>query len=103
MKALAGQTGKATEEIAATIDALGGEAEEVIGRIEAGAKASGEARASVSRIESSLANVGSLVEEVDKQNDVIARSTGTISSSACGTGKKVTRPVASSSQFCLVR
>ena len=79
VKSLASDTRKATEEIAATIDALGGEAEEVIGRIEAGAKASGEARASVARIESSLANVGSLVEEVDKQNDVIARSTGTIS------------------------
>lgn len=79
VKSLASDTRKATEEIAATIDALGGEAEEVIGRIEAGAKASGEARASVSRIESSLANVGNLVEEVDKQNDVIARSTGTIS------------------------
>jgi methyl-accepting chemotaxis protein len=59
---------------------LGGEAEVVITRIEAGAKASGEARASVARIESSLSNVGALVEEVDKQNDVIARSTGTISS-----------------------
>jgi methyl-accepting chemotaxis protein len=79
VKSLASDTRKATEEIAATIDALGGEAEEVIGRIEAGAKASGEARASVARIESSLANVGNLVEEVDKQNDVIARSTGTIS------------------------
>ena len=80
VKSLASDTRKATEEIAATIDALGGEAEVVIGRIEAGSKASGEARASVARIESSLANVGSLVEEVDKQNDVIARSTGTISS-----------------------
>jgi methyl-accepting chemotaxis protein len=80
VKSLASDTRKATEEIAATIDALGGEAEVVIGRIEAGSKASGDARASVARIESSLANVGSLVEEVDKQNDVIARSTGTISS-----------------------
>jgi methyl-accepting chemotaxis protein len=79
VKSLANDTRKATEDIAATIDALGGEAEVVIGRIEAGSKASGDARASVARIESSLANVGSLVEEVDKQNDVIARSTGTIS------------------------
>lgn len=79
VKSLASDTRKATEEIAATIDALGGEAEVVIGRIEAGAKASGEARASVARIESTIANVGALVEEVDKQNDVIARSTGTIS------------------------
>jgi methyl-accepting chemotaxis protein len=80
VKSLANDTRKATEEIAHTIDALGGEAEVVIGRIEAGSKASGEARASVARIESTIANVGALVEEVDKQNDVIARSTGTISS-----------------------
>lgn len=79
VKSLASDTRKATEEIAQTIDALGGEAELVIGRIEAGAKASGEAKASVARIESTMASVGSLVEEVDKQNDVIARSTGTIS------------------------
>jgi methyl-accepting chemotaxis protein len=80
VKSLANDTRKATEEIAHTIDALGGEAEVVIGRIEAGSKASGEARASVARIESTITNVGALVEEVDKQNDVIARSTGTISS-----------------------
>ena len=79
VKSLANDTRKATEEIAQTIDTLGGEAEVVITRIEAGSRASGEARASVARIESSLANVGALVEEVDKQNDVIARSTGTIS------------------------
>lgn len=79
VKSLANDTRKATEEIAATIDALGDEAEVVIGRIEAGAKSSGEARASVARIENTMASVGSLVEEVDKQNDVIARSTGTIS------------------------
>jgi methyl-accepting chemotaxis protein len=79
VKSLANDTRKATEEIAATIDALGGEAEVVISRIEAGSKVSGEARASVARIESTITNVGALVEEVDKQNDVIARSTGTIS------------------------
>jgi methyl-accepting chemotaxis protein len=91
VKSLANDTRKATEEIAATIDALGGEAEVVITRIETGAKASGEARASVARIEHTIANVGSLVEEVDKQNDVIARSTGTIS----GHVDKVQRVLAS--------
>jgi methyl-accepting chemotaxis protein len=80
VKSLASDTRKATEEIAATIAALGGEAAVVIGRIEAGNEASGEARASVARIENTIANVGALVEEVDRQNDVIARSTGTISS-----------------------
>jgi methyl-accepting chemotaxis protein len=79
VKSLASDTRKATEDIAATIDALDGEAAAVIGRIEAGSKVSGEARASVARIESTITNVGALVEEVDRQNDVIARSTGTIS------------------------
>ncbi len=79
VKGLASDTRKATEEITQTIHALDGEAAEVIARIEAGAKASGEARASVARIETTMSSVGDLVEEVDKQNDVIARSTGTIS------------------------
>ena len=79
VKSLANDTRKATEEIAHTIDALGDEAGVVIGRIEEGAKASGDAKASVAQIETTIASVGDLVEEVDKQNDVIARSTGTIS------------------------
>jgi methyl-accepting chemotaxis protein len=79
VKGLANDTRKATEEIAKTIDALGSEASEVIGRIEAGAKASDEAKASVARIETTISSVGDLVEEVDRQNDVIARATGTIS------------------------
>lgn len=79
VKSLASDTRKATEEIAATIDALGEEAAVVIGRIEEGSHASGEAKESVARIETTIASVGDLVEEVDKQNDVIARSTGTIS------------------------
>lgn len=79
VKSLANDTRKATEEITTTIDALGGEAAQVIERIEAGSKASGEAKASVARIESTILGVGELVEEVDKQNDQIARSTTTIS------------------------
>ena len=79
VKSLASDTRKATEEIASTIDALGEEAAVVIGRIEEGSHASGTAKESVARIENTIASVGDLVEEVDKQNDVIARSTGTIS------------------------
>jgi methyl-accepting chemotaxis protein len=79
VKGLANDTRKATEEIAQTIDALGSEAAVVIGRIEEGSTASVEAKASVARIENTITSVGELVEEVDKQNDVIARSTGTIS------------------------
>ena len=79
VKGLAADTRKATDEIARTIDALGGEAERVIERIEIGAKASGEAKASVARIEETISGVTELVEEVDRQNDQIARATGTIS------------------------
>lgn len=79
VKSLANDTRKATEEIASTIDALGGEAASVIGRIEEGSRASADAKESVARIESTISSVGELVEEVDKQNDVIARSTTTIS------------------------
>ncbi|MBT8389074.1 MAG: chemotaxis protein [Altererythrobacter sp.] len=79
VKSLANDTRKATEEITATVDALGGEAQQVIERIEAGSAASGNAKTSVAQIESTILSVGELVEEVDKQNDQIARSTTTIS------------------------
>ncbi len=79
VKSLANDTRKATEEIAQTIDTLGEQAGTVIEKIEAGAAASSAAQESVSRIETTISSVGELVEEVDKQNDVIARSTGTIS------------------------
>ncbi|WP_090200943.1 methyl-accepting chemotaxis protein [Erythrobacter sp. HL-111] len=79
VKSLASDTRRATDEIAVTLDALNEEAGVVIGRIEAGSKASDDARASVTRIETTIESVGELVEEVDRQNDVIARATGTIS------------------------
>ena len=79
VKSLASDTRKATEEITQTIKALDGEAAEVIARIEAGGQASDAAKASVARIETTITSVGALVEEVDKQNDVIARATATIS------------------------
>lgn len=79
VKSLANDTRKATEEIAHTIDTLGDEANAVINQIKEGSTASAEAKNSVARIETTISSVGELVEEVDKQNDVIARSTGTIS------------------------
>lgn len=80
VKSLANDTRRATEEIGNTIDTLDAEANQVIDQIEEGSKASDDAKASVAQIESTITRVGSLVEEVDKQNDVIARATGTISS-----------------------
>ncbi|ABC63280.1 methyl-accepting chemotaxis protein [Erythrobacter litoralis] len=79
VKSLAGATRKATEEISSTIDTLEGEAKAVIGKIEGGAKASSEAKTSVAKIEETISGVSDLVEEVDRQNDQIARATNTIS------------------------
>ncbi len=79
VKSLANDTRKATEEIGRTIDTLGGEAERVIAQIETGAEASREAKNSVVQIEQTINGVADLVEEVDRQNDQIARSTNTIS------------------------
>ena len=76
VKTLAGETRKATDEISAVIDTLGSEAATVIERIEAGAKASNEAKSSVASIDSTISGVSQLVEEVDQQNDQIARATG---------------------------
>lgn len=79
VKSLANDTRNATVEITATIDALGDEASQVIEQIEAGAKTSDDAKASVARIDSTLSGVSELVVELDRHNDLIARSTGTIS------------------------
>ncbi len=79
VKNLAGKTRIATDEIVRTIDALGHEAEQVVGRIEDGAKASAEAKSSVARISQTIDGVVALVGEVDAQNDNIARVNGTVS------------------------
>ena len=79
VKNLAGKTRLATDEIVRTIDALGREAEQVVGRIEDGARASSEAKSSVARISQTIDGVVELVGEVDAQNDNIARANGTVS------------------------
>ena len=78
VKSLANDTRKATEEISRTIDTLGSEAEQVVSRIGAGAQASDEARTSIASIEGTLGEVIGFVEEVDRQNALIARTTGGI-------------------------
>lgn len=79
VKSLAGKTRLATEEIVRTIDALEGEASKVVARIEDGAKASVEAKTSVARISQTIDGVGSLVGDVDMQNERIAEANGTVS------------------------
>ena len=76
VKTLAGETRKATDEISVVIETLGGEASSVIERIEDGARASSETKTTVAGIEQTLAGVTELVEEVDAQNEQIARATG---------------------------
>lgn len=76
VKGLAGETRKATNEIAAVIGTLGAEAATVIERIEAGASASNQAKASVASIEATMSGVSELVGEVDSQNFTIAQATG---------------------------
>lgn len=75
VKGLAGETRKATNEIAAVIGTLGTEASTVIERIEAGASASNQAKASVASIEQIMSGVSDLVGEVDSQNFTIAQAT----------------------------
>lgn len=76
VKGLAGETRKATDEIATVIGTLGAEAATVIERIEAGASASEQAKASVASIEATMSGVSQLVGEVDEQNFTIAQATG---------------------------
>jgi methyl-accepting chemotaxis protein len=76
VKTLAGETRKATDEISDVIETLGSEAATVIERIEAGAKASNEAKTSVASIDATISGVSQLVDEVDQQNDQITRATG---------------------------
>ena len=76
VKTLAGETRKAADEISEVIETLGSEASTVIERIEAGAKASNEAKSSVASIDATISGVSQLVEEVDQQNDQITRATG---------------------------
>jgi methyl-accepting chemotaxis protein len=78
VKSLANHSRRASEEIGRTIDALGSEAEQVVARIRTGADASDEARGSIAGIEHTLGAVIQLVEEVDRQNALIARTTGGI-------------------------
>lgn len=78
VKSLAGDTRRATEEISRTVATLGEEAAQVVGRIDDGAKVSDQARGSIASIEQTLSGVIGLVEEVDRQNALIARTTGGI-------------------------
>lgn len=79
VKQLAGNTRKATDEISATMEALGAEAEQVIFRIREGSNASDQARASIDAIKQTISGVVDLVHDVDLQNEQITHSAGTIS------------------------
>jgi methyl-accepting chemotaxis protein len=77
-KNLASETRRATEEIGRTIDALGSEAEQVVSQIQTGSEATHDARTSIAGIEHTLSAVIQMVEEVDRQNALIACTSGGI-------------------------
>ena len=79
VKELSREAHSASDEITRTVETLSREGDEVIVRINSGAEASKTAERSVEAIESSISEVVNLITEVDRQNDVIVRSTGTIS------------------------
>ena len=78
VKSLAGDAHRASNEITRTIDALGREAEQVMGKISHGAEESREARKSVSQIEDTIGEVCELIGEVDGQNEQIVRNSAKI-------------------------
>lgn len=68
VKGLSGETRAATDQIKQTLDALKGQADAVVSRIEKGNRASEAAKKSVDRIESTISTVSDLVGEVNEQN-----------------------------------
>ncbi|WP_284126151.1 methyl-accepting chemotaxis protein [Parerythrobacter aestuarii] len=80
VKALSGETRSATDQIRQTLDALKGEADAVVARIEEGNRASEAAKNSVDRIEETISNVSALVGEVNEQNRQIGSVNDMISS-----------------------
>ena len=79
VKELARGTRSATDEINRTIESLGGEAAQVIAKIEHGTKSSGDVQQAIGRIDETLTGVTDLVLQVDLQNDDIVQATGKIS------------------------
>ena len=80
VKQLAHNTREATDEISATVNSLGVEAEGLVEKIEKGVSKGKEAQRNFQKIDDTVNRISDLVSQVDEQNCDIAENTGLIHS-----------------------
>lgn len=78
VKQLAFNTREATDEISATVNSLGVEAESLVEKIENGVSKSNDAQRNFQKIDDTVSRISDLVWQVDEQNSDIAENTGLI-------------------------
>ena len=78
VKQLAFNTREATDEISATVNSLGVEAEGLVEKIEKGVAKGNDAQRNFEKIDDTVNRISDLVSQVDEQNSDIARNTGLI-------------------------
>ena len=78
VKQLAFNTREATDEISATVNSLGVEAESLVSKIERGVAKGNDAQKNFQRIDDTVNRISDLVSQVDNQNSDIAQNTGLI-------------------------
>ena len=78
VKKLAQDTRLATDEIARTVDSLGGEAEGLVEKISAGVDQGKTAQSNFARIDDTVNGISEFVAQIDEQNSGIAQNTSTI-------------------------
>ena len=78
VKQLAFNTREATDEISATVNSLGVEAETLVEKIEKGVSKSNDAQRNFQKIDDTVNRISDLVSQVDEQNSDIAKNTGLI-------------------------
>ncbi len=79
VKKLAQDTRMATDEIAKTVDSLGGEAESLVEKISVGVEQGKTAQSNFARIDHTVNGISDFVMQIDEQNAGIAKNTATIS------------------------
>ena len=78
VKQLAFSTREATDEISATVNSLGREAESLVEKIEKGVSKGNDAQRNFQKIDDTVNRISDLVSQVDDQNSDIAQNTGLI-------------------------
>ncbi|APE27398.1 methyl-accepting chemotaxis protein [Aurantiacibacter gangjinensis] len=80
VKKLAQDTRIATDEIASTVDSLGGEAETLVTKISTGVEKGKQAQQNFARVDETVNGISTFVDRIDEQNAGIAQSTAAIQS-----------------------